>query len=88
MRQQVSIEELVRVAVRTLPSGKIAPKSFIWREQTHNVSAVGRQWAERTDGVRLRCFLVQTQDQNAFELHWNPAEDIWSLHRAWLQNLV
>ncbi len=88
MSEQIAVDEPVRVAIRTLPSGKIVPKLFVWQGQTHYVSAQGRQWAEGRDGKRVRCFLVQTLNQNAYELRWDAAEDVWSLHRAWLMNAV
>ncbi len=88
MTTQVLVDEPIQILVRTLPSGKIVPTSFIWRDRTHYVSDVGRQWEERVDGQSIRCFLVQTVDRNTYELRWNPAGDEWSVHRAWLQSLV
>ncbi len=88
MGREVGIDEPVRVAVRALPTGKVAPKSFVWQGRTHFVIALGRQWVEEVDGVRWRCFLVQTQGQNSYELRWEPMEDEWVLHRGWLVNLV
>lgn len=88
MGRQVAIDEPVRVIVRTLPAGKIAPKWFEWQGRTHSVVALGRQWDETVEGRRLRCFLVQTPRQNSFELRWDPVEDEWVLHRGWLVNMV
>lgn len=88
MKQLVSIDEPIRVLVRTLPSGKIVPTSFVWRDQTRYVADVGRQWEERVDGRSLRCFLIQAVDGNTYEVRWNPAGDAWTLHRAWLQGLA
>ena len=88
MSELVAIDEPVRVAVRGLSSGKIAPKSFVWQGKTYFVSARGRQWSEWTDGKQVRCFLVQTPDMNSYELRWDPVEDRWSLHRAWFINSV
>jgi hypothetical protein len=88
MREHRVIDEPVRVAIRTLSSGKIVPKSFVWQGQTHYVAAQGRQWAEQMDGKRVRCFLVQTMGLNSYELRWEPVEDVWNLHRAWLMNAV
>ena len=88
MSYQVAVNDPIRVNVRLLPSGKIVPKSFDWQGRTHYVVAQGRQWDERTEDKRLRCFLVQTPDQNSYELRWDPAEDEWNLHCAWLANLV
>ncbi len=88
MKQMVAVDEPIRMRARTLPSGKIVPTSFIWRDQTRYVADVGRQWQERVDGKSLRCFLVQAVDQSTYEVRWDPAEDVWSLHRAWILNLV
>jgi hypothetical protein len=88
MSIQVPVNKTIQVKVRLLKSGKIVPKSFDWQGRTHYVFAQGRQWNELSDGKRLRCFLVQTQDLNSYELRWDPAEDEWDLNRAWLANLV
>lgn len=88
MGQQVAIDEPVRVVVRTLPTGKIAPKSFAWQGRTHSVVALGRQWDETVEGKRLRSFLVQTPGQNSYELRWDPVGDEWVLRRGWLMNYV
>ena len=88
MSELVAIGEPVPVAIRTLSSGKIVPKSFVWQGQRRFVSARGRQWTERLDGKRFRCFLIQTLNRNAYELRWDPVEDLWILHRAWVMNAV
>lgn len=88
MSEQTVIDEPARVVMRVLPSGRIAPKSFTWQGQTHYVAAQGRQWAEEVEGKRVRCFLVQTLDMGCYELRWDAAEDVWSLHRAWLMKAV
>lgn len=88
MNGMVAVDELVRVAVRALPSGKIVPKSFVWQGRTYYVSEHGRQWSEEADGKQIRCFLVRTPASSAFELRWDAAADVWKLHRAWLLNAV
>ena len=88
MTTQVLVEESVHVLVRVLPTGSVRPTSFLWRDQTRYVSEVGRQWEERVDGKSLRCFLIKAVDNTMYELRWDPAADQWSLHRAWLSNLV
>lgn len=86
MSRQVAVDDPIRVAARLLPSGKMVLKSFDWQGKKHYVAAQGRQWDERIEGQRFRCFLVQTQDLNSFELRWDPAEDEWILYQAWLTN--
>ena len=88
MSRQVAVEEVIAVAVRVLPSGKIVPKSFKWQGRTFYVAALGRQWDERMDGKRFRCFLVQTQERSSFELRWDAAEDEWVLYQAWIADFV
>ncbi|MDE0141015.1 MAG: hypothetical protein OXI80_03435 [Caldilineaceae bacterium] len=88
MGQQVAIDEPVRVRVRSLPTGKIAPGSFEWQGRTYSIVALGRQWDEMVEGRLVRSFLVQTSGQNSFELRWDPVEDEWVLHRGWLMYLV
>jgi len=85
---QVLVEEAVNVLVRMLPSGSVRPTSFVWRDQTRYVSDVGRQWEERVEGKSLRCYLIKAVDNTQYELRWDPAGDRWTLHRAWLNNLV
>jgi hypothetical protein len=88
MAAQVIVNEPVQVLVRMLPSGKIVPTSFVWRDRSRYVSDAGRQWEERVEGKSVRCFLVKTVDNDTYELRWDPAADTWSIHRAWLQNLA
>ena len=88
MSRQAAVYETIEVKVRLLSSGKIVLKSFDWQGMTHYVVAQGRQWDERMEGQRFRCFLVQTQDRTTYELRWDPNEDVWHLHCAWLENLV
>ncbi len=88
MSRQVAVDEAVQVAARILPSGEVVVKAFDWQGSRHDVTAHGRRWEERTEGGRLRCFLVQTQNLSSFELRWDPAEDQWRLYQAWLVNLV
>lgn len=88
MTTAVIVDEPVRVLIRTMPNGSIRPTSFVWRDRTRYVADVGRQWEERVGGRSLRCFLVQAVDKSTYELRWDPAGDVWTLHRAWLENLV
>ncbi|GIV76032.1 MAG: hypothetical protein KatS3mg050_0426 [Litorilinea sp.] len=88
MTREVLVDEPVDVLVRLLPGGKISPTSFLWRGKTRYVSTVGRQWEERVAGKSLRCFLLQTVDDNTYELRWDPAGDCWTIHRAWLRDAV
>jgi hypothetical protein len=32
--------------------------------------------------------LIQAVDNNTFELHWDPANNQWTLQRAWLHDQV
>ncbi len=88
MAIEVIVDESIRVLIRALPSGKIAPTSFVWRDKTRYVGDVGRQWEERIAGKSIRCFLIKAVDSSTYELHWDPAGDVWTVHRAWLQNTV
>ncbi len=88
MRTEVLVDEPIRVLTRTLPSGQIVPTSFVWRDRTRYVMDVGRQWEERVEGRAVRCYLVRTVDLDTYELRWDPAGDRWTVHRAWLSNLV
>jgi hypothetical protein len=88
MPSEVLIDETADVLVRMLPNGELYPTSFLWRDRTRYVSDVGRQWEERVAGRTLRCFLVMTIDNNTYELRWDPAGDLWTVHRGWLRDLA
>lgn len=85
MVNEVLVNETVNALIRVMPNGDICPTSFVWRDRTRYVGDIGRQWEEVVDGKRVRCYLVQAVDNNTFELHWDPAENVWSVHRAWLR---
>lgn len=88
MMREVLVNEQVDTLWRALPNGDIRPTSFIWRDKTRYVSHVGRHWEERVAGKTLRCYLVQAVDNQTFELRWEPASDVWQIHRAWLAAAV
>lgn len=88
MVTQVLVDEPVRMLVRMLPSGEIRPTSFVWRDRTRYIADVGRQWEERLDGRSVRCFLLKAVDNATYEVRWDPVGDIWTLHRAWLENVA
>ena len=88
MASEVFVDEAVDVLVRVLGDGSVRPTSFLWRNRTRYVSETGRTWEERVDGRTVRVYLVQTVDGNTYELRYDPAEDRWTIHRAWLRDLV
>lgn len=88
MNQEVLVNESINVLVRMMPDGQIRPTSFLWRDKTRYVSDVGRQWEERVAGKTVRCFLLQTVDNNTYELRWDPTADQWSIQRAWLRDAL
>ncbi|GIV75014.1 MULTISPECIES: hypothetical protein [Caldilinea] len=88
MRREVLVEEPVHALVRVMTDGSVLPTSFVWRDRTRYVATVGRQWEERVQGKLIRCYLIQSVDDNTFELHWDPGENQWTLHRAWLRDLA
>ena len=88
MIREVLVNEPADTLVRLLPNGEVQPTSFLWRDKTRYVSHVGRQWEERVAGQALRCFLLQTVEENTYELRWDPAANTWSVHRAWLRDLM
>ena len=88
MNREVLVDEQVDALVRVMPSGEIRPTSFLWRNKTRYVGDIGRTWEERVAGRTLRCYMVQSVDRNTFELRWDPAADVWSIHRAWLRDAL
>ncbi|MBW7881264.1 MAG: hypothetical protein H3C34_01275 [Caldilineaceae bacterium] len=85
MTKEVLVDEPIEMLMRVMPAGDIRPTSFIWRDRTRYVSEVGRQWEERVAGRMQRCYLIQAVDNNTFEVRWDPANNTWTLHRAWLR---
>jgi esterase/lipase superfamily enzyme len=83
--KEVLVNEPVSALIRVMPTGEVRPTSFLWRDKTRYVDTVGRTWEERIDGRTIRCYLIQSVDQNTFELRWDAATDQWTLHRAWLR---
>lgn len=88
MMKEVLVEEPVDALIRVMPNGAIQPTSFIWRDRTRYVADIGRQWEERVQGKMVHCYLIQSVDNNTFELHWDAGENQWTLHRAWLRDLM
>jgi hypothetical protein len=88
MRREVLVDETVDALTRVMPNGTVLPTSFLWRGRTRYVGDIGRTWEERVGGRTLRCYLVQAVDRDSYELRWDPAADTWSIHRAWLNDLV
>ncbi|HMN27330.1 MAG TPA: hypothetical protein PKE45_04175 [Caldilineaceae bacterium] len=88
MIREVLVNEPADVLVRVSSNGTVTPTSFLWRGKTRYVGDLGRQWEERVDGKSLRCYLLKTVDENTYELRWDPAANSWSVHRAWLHDLL
>ena len=88
MKQQVLVNEPVRMLSRLGAKGEVVPTSFIWRDKTRYVDVVGRQWEERVGGKNLRCYLIQAVDTNTFEVRHDASSDEWVLHRAWVRDLA
>jgi hypothetical protein len=88
MASEVLVNEEVDVLVRVMADGSVRPTSFLWRNRTRYVSELGRNWEERVEGRTVRVYLVQTVDNNTYELRYDPAADRWTIHRAWLRDLI
>ena len=88
MTREVLVDEPINALVRVMADGEVRPTSFLWRNRTRYVADLGRRWEERIAGKSMRCYLLQTVDNNTFELHWEPGANEWSVHRAWLRDLV
>ena len=88
MAREVLVEEPINALVRVMADGNVRPTSFLWRDRTRYVNHIGRQWEERQAGQLVRHYLVQTVDENTYELCLVPATNAWSIRRAWLRDLV
>lgn len=88
MLREVIVDEEVRMLWRVLQNGEIRPTSFVWRDKTRYVDQVGRQWEERSGGKTMRCWMIQAVSGETYEVRWDPAADVWSIHRAWIKPAV
>lgn len=88
MTSEVLVNEPIELLYRVMPDGQIHPTSFVWRHETRYVNHIGRTWEERVQGTTLRCFLIQAVDGTTFEVRFDPGQDSWTLHRAWLRDQV
>lgn len=88
MVREVLVEEPINALVRVMADGNVRPTSFLWRDRTRYVNHIGRQWEERQAGQLVRHYLVQTVDENTYELCLDPVTNAWSIRRAWLRDVV
>ena len=88
MAREVLVEEPINVLARVMANGTMRPTSFLWRDRTRYVNNIGRQWEERQAGKSIRHYLIQTVDENTYELCLDPATNAWSIQRAWLNDAV
>jgi hypothetical protein len=80
----VFVGEAILVQARFLPEGAVQPVAFIWRNRTRYIASLGREWEEESEGIRWRCYMVQTPTAETFELRLDTAGTRWILARAWL----
>ena len=88
MAREVLVKEPINVLARVMANGTMRPTSFLWRDRTRYVNNIGRQWEERQAGKSIRHYLIQTVDENTYELCLDPATNAWSIQRAWLKDAV
>lgn len=88
MASEVFVDEEVNLLYRVMPDGQIRPTSFVWRNRTRYVADLGRMWEERVQGGTLRCYMIQVADGDTFEVRFDPVADRWTVHRAWLRDVV
>ncbi len=74
--------------MRVLSDASVQPTSFLWRNQTRYVADIGRQWSESIDGSTVRVYMVLAVDNSTYELRYDPAQDRWTIHRAWLADVI
>ncbi len=81
--RETYIDEPVTAQVRFAPGGAVQPVAFTWREHTHYLTGLGRQWTEQASGQEWRRFLAQTASGDTVDLRWNRQSNEWRLWRAW-----
>jgi hypothetical protein len=72
------VNEPVLVEVRVSRSGRLRPRSFLWREQRYTVASIGRQWLD-ADETHI---LVMAQGGGTYELALAPDTGAWRLVRS------
>jgi hypothetical protein len=72
------VNEPVLVEARVGRSGRLRPRSFLWREQRYTVASIGRQWLDAGETH----ILVMAEGSGTFELALAPDTGAWRLVRS------
>jgi nicotinamide-nucleotide amidase len=82
-RMQDFVKEPVSVEVRMRPDGTELPLAFVWQGQRHEIVSWGRESSETQEGHDVRCYLVQTEGPQTWELCLDLKPGQWILNRRW-----
>jgi hypothetical protein len=77
------VNEPVAVEVRRRRDGGTIPIAFVWRGRRHLIASWGRERAKAQDGQSVRCHLVQTANQETWEICQDTETAQWTLSRHW-----
>jgi Domain of unknown function (DUF6504) len=72
------VNEPILVEARVNRSGRLRPRSFLWRERRYTVASIGRQWLEAGETH----VLVMAEGGGTFELALAPDSGAWRLVRS------
>ncbi len=70
--------ESIEVTARFDLDGKITPLRFVWRGQSYQVSATGRQWQQAGEWH----VLVMVPGEQVYELVFDPGQRCWYMARS------
>jgi hypothetical protein len=80
--------EPIGVEARLDQDGRWVPLAFVWRGQRYHIQQWGRQHTEEAGGESRHHFLVQTEDQDTWELCYTEGRGEWRLLRHWLRSYL
>jgi hypothetical protein len=78
------VDQPVLVEARFRAGGRLQPDAFMWQGQIRRIVDHGREWDEVSEGLAWHCYLVQTAQNETFELRLDEVGARWVLARAWL----
>jgi hypothetical protein len=82
------LDEPIGVSARLDAGGHWLPLAFVWRGRQYRILEWGRQHNEDVDGQRHHLYLVQTENQETWELRYAESNGEWRLLRHWRRSYL
>jgi hypothetical protein len=73
----------VNVEVQMRRDGTARPLAFSWRRRRYEITAWGREETVTREDRTVRCYLVQTEGFESWELCQDTETTQWTLARHW-----